>query len=206
MRRAALLDAARALLAERGVPGLTFPALAERTGLARSSVYEYFPSRAALVEELCATDFPLWAAEIEAAMAAAGTPREKIEAYVRHQVALATDHRHRALVALRSGDPAQDARKGAEPDVARERIRAAHAGLSELVVEVLRDVGHADPSLVAALMQGIVDAAVRRATPPSARSADAVADSAVALALDGVTGLLGQRDALGGQQPGGPAA
>ena len=52
MQRAALLDAARSLLSEGGTDALTFPALAERTGLARSSVYEYFRSRAAVVEEL----------------------------------------------------------------------------------------------------------------------------------------------------------
>ena len=64
MQRAALLDAARSLLSEGGTDALTFPALAERTGLARSSVYEYFRSRAAVVEELCAVDFPVWAAEV----------------------------------------------------------------------------------------------------------------------------------------------
>ena len=70
MQRSALLDAARALLSEGGTDALTFPALAQRTGLARSSVYEYFRSRGAVVEELCAVDFPVWAAEVEAAIAA----------------------------------------------------------------------------------------------------------------------------------------
>ncbi|WP_432052798.1 helix-turn-helix domain-containing protein, partial [Streptomyces xiamenensis] len=66
LQRGALLDAARSLLSEGGAAALTFPALAARTGLARSSVYEYFRSRGAVVEALCAVDFPLWAAEIEA--------------------------------------------------------------------------------------------------------------------------------------------
>ncbi len=79
MQRGALLDAARSLLSEGGTEALTFPALAERTGLARSSVYEYFRSRAAVVEELCAVDFPVWAAEIEAAMEQAPSPEAKIE-------------------------------------------------------------------------------------------------------------------------------
>ena len=73
MQRAALLDAARSLLSEGGTEALTFPALAERTGLARSSVYEYFRSRAAVVEELCEVDFPVWAADVSAAMERAGT-------------------------------------------------------------------------------------------------------------------------------------
>ena len=78
MQRRALLDAARALLSEGGTDALTFPALAERTGLARSSVYEYFRSRAAVVEALCAVDFPVWAAEIEAAMQAADTAESAV--------------------------------------------------------------------------------------------------------------------------------
>ncbi|MDT0341137.1 TetR/AcrR family transcriptional regulator [Streptomyces litchfieldiae] len=208
MQRAALLDAARSLLAEGGVRALTFPALAERTGLARSSVYEYFPSRTALVEELCASDFPLWAAEIEAAMAAADTPRQKIEAYVRHQLALAADDRHRALVAVKAEELGAAARAGTPPDGgAWERIGAAHAGLTDLVVEVLRDLGHQEPRLAATLLQGVVDAAVKSAAPPAGRPADLVAETAVRLALDGVAGgLLGERDTLGGQQPGGSAA
>lgn len=83
MQHAALLDAARELLGEGGTEALNFAALAERTGLARSSVYEYFRSRAAVVEELCAVDFPRWAAEVEAAMERADTPEAKVEAYVR---------------------------------------------------------------------------------------------------------------------------
>ena len=153
MQRGALLDAARSLLSEGGTEALTFPALAERTGLARSSVYEYFRSRAAVVEELCAVDFPVWAAEVETAMERAGTPEGKIEAYVRRQLGLVGDRRHRAVVAI----------SASELDAgAREKIRAAHGGLIAMIVEALADLGHAEPRLAAMLLQGVVDAAVRR--------------------------------------------
>ena len=132
MQRSALLDAARSLLSEGGMDALTFPALAERTGLARSSVYEYFRSRAAVVEELCAADFPVWAAEVEAAMRAADGPEGEIEAYVRRQLALAGDRRHRAVVAISAGE--LDAG-------AREKIRAAHGGLIDMVVGALAELG-----------------------------------------------------------------
>src|SRR5690606_23397613 len=153
MQRAALLDAARSLLSEGGTEALTFPALARRTGLARSSVYEYFRSRAAVVEELCAVDFPIWAAEVEAAMAEEETSESKIEAYVRCQLNLVGDRRHRAVVAISAGE--LDAG-------AREKIRAAHGGLIGMVVDALADLGHQQPRLAAMLLQGVVDAAVRR--------------------------------------------
>ncbi|NUS82008.1 MAG: TetR/AcrR family transcriptional regulator [Streptomyces sp.] len=176
MQRDALLDAARSLLSEGGTEALTFPALAERTGLARSSVYEYFRSRAAVVEELCAVDFPVWAAEVEAAMERVDSPEAKIEAYVRQQLALVGDRRHRAVVAISAGE--LDAG-------AREKIRAAHGGLIAMVVQALGELGHEQPRLTAVLLQGVVDAAVRRIELGSEDPAG-VTEAAVTMALHGV--------------------
>ncbi|WP_314177475.1 TetR/AcrR family transcriptional regulator [Streptomyces winkii] len=179
MQRSALLDAARALLSEGGTEALTFPALAQRTGLARSSVYEYFRSRGAVVEELCAVDFPVWAAEVEAAMAEAESPEEKIEAYVRRQLALVGDGRHRAVVAISAGE--LDAG-------AREKIRAAHGGLVGMVVEALGALGHEQPRLAAVLLQGVVDVAVRRIELGAAEDPEEITAAAVSMALNGVRG------------------
>ncbi|GGW81656.1 MULTISPECIES: TetR/AcrR family transcriptional regulator [Streptomyces] len=178
MQRAALLDAARSLLSEGGTEALTFPALAERTGLARSSVYEYFRSRAAVVEELCEVDFPVWAAEVEAAMAAAEEPEAKVEAYVRRQLALVGDRRHRAVVAI----------SASELDAgAREKIRAAHGGLVAMIVDALAELGHAEPRLAAMLVQGVVDAAVRR-IELGVEEPSAVTEAAVGMVVRGVRG------------------
>ncbi|MGW6570169.1 TetR/AcrR family transcriptional regulator [Streptomyces sp. NPDC054975] len=179
MQRGALLDAARTLLSEGGTEALTFPALAERTGLARSSVYEYFRSRAAVVEELCAVDFPVWAAEVETAMAGAETPEGKVEAYVRKQLELVGDRRHRAVVAISASEL---------DDGAREKIRAAHGGLVTMIVEALADLGQAEPRLGAMLLQGVVDAAVRRIELGAAEDPNAIAEAAVTMALRGVSG------------------
>jgi AcrR family transcriptional regulator len=177
MQRDALLDAARSLLDEGGTEALTFPALARRTGLARSSVYEYFRSRAAVVEELCAVDFPVWAAEVEKAMAAAQSPQDSVEAYVRSQLALVGDRRHRAVVAISAGE--LDAG-------AREKIRAAHGGLIAMIVDALAKLGHDQPRLVAVLLQGVVDAAVRRIELGAAEDPERITEAAVSLALTGI--------------------
>ncbi|PYC79181.1 TetR family transcriptional regulator [Streptomyces tateyamensis] len=179
LQRAALLDAARVLLTEGGMEALTFPALAARTGLARSSVYEYFRSRAHVVEQLCEADFPLWAAEIEAGMAARDGAPSRLEAYVRGQLELAGDPRHRAIVALSALEL---------DEAARARIRAAHEGLVGLVVEALDELGHQRPQLVAALLQGVVEAAVKRSEGRSSEERALIADAAVALALHGLAG------------------
>ncbi|MET7287616.1 helix-turn-helix domain-containing protein [Streptomyces sp. NPDC005573] len=179
MQRAALLDAARSLLSEGGTEALTFPALAERTGLARSSVYEYFRSRAAVVEELCEADFPVWAAEVAAAMEQADTAEAKVEAYVRRQLALVGDRRHRAVVAISASELDQGA---------REKIRAAHGGLVAMIVEALGDMGHERPRLAAMLLQGVVDAAVRRIELGVAEEPSEITEAAVVMALRGVRG------------------
>ncbi len=179
MQRGALLDAARSLLSEGGKEALTFPALAQRTGLARSSVYEYFRSRAAVVEELCAVDFPVWAAEVEGAMERVESAEEKIEAYVRQQLALVGDRRHRAVVAISAGE--------LEPG-AREKIRAAHGGLIAMVVEALAELGQPQPRLSAMLLQGLVDAAVRRIELGAAEEPEEIVAATVAMALRGVRG------------------
>ncbi|MEU5899204.1 TetR/AcrR family transcriptional regulator [Streptomyces venezuelae] len=179
MQRGALLDAARSLLSEGGTEALTFPALAERTGLARSSVYEYFRSRAAVVEELCEVDFPVWAAEVSAAMECEESAEGKVEAYVRRQLALVGDRRHRAVVAI----------SASELDAgAREKIRAAHGGLIAMIVEALEELGHEQPRMAAMLLQGIVDAAVRRIELGVAEQPEAITEAAVAMALRGVQG------------------
>ncbi|MDZ4054698.1 MAG: TetR/AcrR family transcriptional regulator [Phenylobacterium sp.] len=48
----ALLEAAAALIAERGVDGAAFSEVARRAGTAQGSLYQYFPSKAALVATL----------------------------------------------------------------------------------------------------------------------------------------------------------
>ncbi|WP_377274072.1 TetR/AcrR family transcriptional regulator [Peterkaempfera sp. SMS 1(5)a] len=179
MQRTALLAAARALLSSGGVDALTFPALAARTGLARSSVYEYFSSRAAVVEELFAADFPVWEARIEAAMGEGGTSEGRVEAYVRTQLALAGDPRHRAVTAVSAAEL---------DDAARDRIRAAHGRLVDLVVSALQELGHRQPRLAAAMLQGLVETAVRRMELGAAEDPQSIADAAVAMALYGATG------------------
>jgi AcrR family transcriptional regulator len=75
--RAALLDATRSLLEERGAASLTMATVAERAGVSRRAVYLHFTSRAELLtalfhhvseqEELAASLGPVWEAPDAAA-------------------------------------------------------------------------------------------------------------------------------------------
>lgn len=71
---------------------------------------------------------------------------------------------------------------------AREKIRAAHGGLIAMIVEALAALGHAQPRLAAMLLQGVVDAAVRRIELGAAEDPGEITEAAVGMVLRGVRG------------------
>ncbi|HJQ44820.1 MAG TPA: TetR/AcrR family transcriptional regulator [Amycolatopsis sp.] len=78
-QRAALLDAAGELLAERGYAGCSVAAVAERAGVATGTVYRHFPGKAELVVELFRG---VVNHEVEAVTAAAEVPGDPAERVV----------------------------------------------------------------------------------------------------------------------------
>jgi AcrR family transcriptional regulator len=153
-QRAALLAAARALLLAGGWTALTFGVLATRTGIARPTVYSYFRTRDDVVVALCEAELPLVAADIERAVRRAGTPRERLAAFVRAQLRAA---------GRSGGDGYRIAHALVEaplPDQTRRRIMALHRELMPSPVSLLEDLGHPYPALAAALVQSLVNAAV----------------------------------------------
>lgn len=55
--RTAILDAARAIMSERGYDGLTMRGVADRVEYSAAALYKHFTDRDELVRELCAHDF-----------------------------------------------------------------------------------------------------------------------------------------------------
>lgn len=64
--RAAILDAARAVMREEGVAALNLQEVARRVGMRAPSLYEYFPSKAAIYDALFALGTDLYGQEIDA--------------------------------------------------------------------------------------------------------------------------------------------
>ena len=170
-----LVAAARELLIEGGYPALTFSALAARTGLARPSIYSYFRSREELVVALCEAEFPAVAAETERALAKATTVRDQVAAFVRAQLRFATQSRYRVVHALASAPLS---------DETRRRIMALHHGLVPSAVPIFARAGHPQPTLAAAMLQGLINTAVTAidAGEPARR----VTEVTVSAALDGL--------------------
>ncbi|HUO39840.1 MAG TPA: TetR family transcriptional regulator [Mycobacterium sp.] len=78
VRRAAIMDAARALLAEKGVTDISLRELSDRVGLAKSNVLRYFDSREAVFLELLDEECQCWLSALEAAL---GKPRPRRRGY-----------------------------------------------------------------------------------------------------------------------------
>lgn len=149
-QRAALLEAAREILAEsaaEATPGLA--EVATRAGLARSSVYSYFKSREDLFDALVVDTLPRWTAYVDRQVARARTPGEKVLAYVEANLHLVARGDHAlmcAMSALGRGDSAAVA----------ESNRDFHENLQGPLREALAAHGAADPEHMADLVQSVV--------------------------------------------------
>lgn len=81
--RAEILDATRRVLLERGLPGLTLPAVAKELELTKAALYYYFPSKEALVGELMVESLARHADLVGSAIDRAGSGAAALEALVR---------------------------------------------------------------------------------------------------------------------------
>ena len=150
-QRRALLDAARELLLDGGSPALSFTELARRTGLARPTVYSYFHTKEEIVVALCEVELPRVGAETDQAVARANGPRERLAAFVRAQLRAAQERRYRIAHALVDAPLS---------DETRRTIMVLHRDLMPSAVPILTELGHPHPAIAAALLQGLINAAV----------------------------------------------
>lgn len=151
-QRVALLDAAEAVIVDDGVSGLTFSAVAQRAGLARSSIYEYFASPSALLAELVVDRMQGWGASTAAKLSTISDPADRVAEYVRLSLATAgTGHRGLAQ-AVSTVDL---------PPECVDALTSLHAAMAEPLVESLRDLGVAQPARAANFVSGVIEATRR---------------------------------------------
>lgn len=147
----AILAATVELLTTIGQDAVTPAAVAERAGLARTSVYQYHPSSASLVAAAVEELFRFAQIEVGEALAASGTdPVERLRGYVMAMLRLAqAGHSPNRPISL----------VGA-PDACRLRIRRLHDDLMAPLVGIVADLGASDARLQAALASGSIQGAV----------------------------------------------
>lgn len=150
-RRAAILSTATQLLLREGAGAVTPAAVAGGSGLARSSVYQYYPSTGALLGAAIEETFVRAQRVVDAAVAAAGTPQQQVAAYLDAALGLAIDG-HGPMGPLASVDTPV-------PPECAERVVVLHDALVAPLTEALAASGVADPAQAAAFINGVVGAA-----------------------------------------------
>lgn len=147
-RRAALVAAALDLLATDGPAGVQPAGVAARAGLARSSVYQYYPSTGALLGAAVEEMFRRALADVEERTAGAGGAHERVAAYV-----------DAGLDAALAGHLPLPSFAGlALPEDCQARVVALHVALMAPLVGALEDAGVGDAAGVAGLVNGVLGA------------------------------------------------
>lgn len=156
MHRAArereLLDAAHDIFLETG-EAPSIPQVAARTGLARTSVYQYFSSRTELLRAMVRDVYPRWTERITSAMEAAPSEADRVMAYAVANVELVAEGAHAIGSALAALAP------GEELD---EQATRMHREVQEPLVTTLLSLGMDSPSEVAELINTVIHGASRR--------------------------------------------
>lgn len=94
--RERILDQATELIAEQGLAATTVDQIAERADIAQATFFNYFPTRANLVEALVARVIDLWNGVIDEAHASSASSADKIGTLFRVTAEL-TQGQHRVL-------------------------------------------------------------------------------------------------------------
>lgn len=177
-RRADVLRAAEDIVVGEGSHALTLAAVAARTGLARPSVYAYFPSTEALLVALVEEGFDRWAETLRDATADVEGPRDLVRAWFGAAATSAAQGNHLLAAALRDTPLPEDSRAG---------LDAGHRAAAAPLVQAARDLGVRDVEGASALLQGVVATLLERVE--AGGDAEAEADRAARFALGGLDAL-----------------
>ncbi|GAA4553316.1 TetR/AcrR family transcriptional regulator [Pseudonocardia xishanensis] len=123
--RTRVFDALREQLYERGFDSVTLSGVAAAAGVGRSSIYNHFPDRQALLVAFVEHEAARYVADLEAALAAAGSPTEALAVFVRLQLRrLAEFHLPPGQALAQTLDPSAYRRIAAHADPISTRLRA----------------------------------------------------------------------------------
>ncbi|MDQ4489375.1 TetR/AcrR family transcriptional regulator [Sinomonas sp. ASV486] len=151
-QRAALIRAAEAVLLEGGLATVSPRTVTERAGLARSSFYDYFPSKDDLLVAVALQAFDRWNDEISAELAKSAPGLDRLRAFVEATLRMTADGRHGLATSLREAELTPKRHEG---------IDALHAALFRPLAETLAELGHSDAALWMHLAQGVLGAGVQ---------------------------------------------
>lgn len=152
-RRHQLIEAAAEIALESGGESITVAAVAQRAGLSRTSVYEYFASSSDLIADLIIEELEAFAHTLDSAIADSTSASDAIEKWISASLAYVADGRHLLAKALNATQLPQE-RSAA--------IGAAHRKLLAPLTVNLNQLGVKDIHQALTLIQAATDVATKR--------------------------------------------
>ena len=152
-RRSQLINAAAAIALESGSEAITVSAVAQRAGLARTSVYEYFGSSAELVADLIIEELSGFTKVLVQAVEPTEDPEAAIASWINSALLYIADGRH--LLAKALSATSLPINRSAE-------IGAAHRALLAPLSKALTEIGVSDLNYALSMIQSVTDAATKR--------------------------------------------
>jgi AcrR family transcriptional regulator len=153
-RRAAILDVARAMLAEKTVAEISLRELSDRVGLAKSNVLRYFDSREAIFLEVLDEEFQAWLADLDGRL---GRPRPRKANYaneIRVATVMAESLVDSTLLCELLASMAGVLERNISTGFARDFKARATANIAELAQLIARQLPWLDPEFTALFAEG----------------------------------------------------
>jgi AcrR family transcriptional regulator len=178
-RRNQLIDAAAAIALESGGESVTVAAVAQRAGLSRTSVYDYFSSSTDLIADLIIEELISFADELNQSVVGISDPYLAIEKWITTSLSYVADGRHLLAKALNA------------IDLPRERsmqIGEAHRDLLAALYSPLQAIGVRDISYALNLLQATTDVATKRIE--NGDSAEAEIKMTINFCIAGIRALI----------------
>ena len=178
-RRHQLIEAAAAIALESGGSAITVATVAERAGLSRTSVYEYFASSADLIADLIIDELNEYVKVLKNAIIDPSDPEDAIRQWLAAALRYIADGRHMLAKALSAATTPKD--RSAE-------IGAAHRALLAPLSKSLTQLGIVKVDQALALIQSATDVATKRIE--GGADADSEIASITAFCLAGLKALI----------------
>lgn len=153
MRREALLEAAVSIALESGSGAVTMGEVAKRTGISRSSVYEYFESSSDLIADVIVDDLNILAKVLATAVESESDPMARVVAWIDSVFGYISAGKHRL---------ARELGAVSLPLARVSAVRQAHLRLVQPLIDALESGGVPNATACAMYVNGAIDAATRR--------------------------------------------
>ena len=150
MRQRQLIDAALAIALESGAANITVGAVAQRAGLARSSIYEYFSSSADLIADLVIEELALYQKRLSHAVIGTQDPYQHIKLWIAEALQYVVDGRHMLIKSLNAATI---------PEFRRDEISQGHRNLMTAISAPLQEIGLTDIRGAMSYLQNTIEAA-----------------------------------------------